>query len=59
LSTIVARRYWGGGPGSNAELLAPRVGSGDVFIAVPNAAGPLRLGRGQFQVTNTLPPEAP
>lgn len=59
LSPIVARRYWGGGPGSNAEVLVPRTGPGNVFIARPNGGGPLRLGRGQFDVSNTLPPEAP
>ncbi|PTR35263.1 hypothetical protein C8J98_101526 [Luteibacter sp. OK325] len=53
-SSTTAGQYAGGVP--NATLLAPNGGPTNVFIAHPVGGGPLRLGRGQFEVTNRLPP---
>lgn len=58
LSPIVRERIWGGGAGPHAEVLAPATGPANTFVIRPLGGGPLRLGRGQFEVTNTLPPPA-
>lgn len=58
LAEIVQRRWHGGWQGRNAALLTPTSGPANVFIARPMGGGPLRLGRGQFEVHNSLPPEA-
>lgn len=59
LSPFVISQQGGGGVVSNAVLLAPNGGPANVFIAHPIGGGPLRLGRGQFEVTNRLPPPGP
>ena len=58
VSFPVRQRYVGAGRDRNAQLVAPNGGPGNVFIARPIGGGPLRLGRGQFDVMNTLPAEA-
>jgi len=58
-SPHVRQRYLGANGDRNARLIAPNGGPGNVFIARPLGGGPLRLGRGQFEVMNTLPAQAP